>query len=250
MDRIITSLLFILFAGVVHSQCDLTSNYEEVFDLKKEQYGDRTMMVPSVKEVPQSKCFSDVVNGNRQFFYYLLTNFTDREEINELKNLDEAAVIRSEFYDLLKNNTSFNEVLKKLSVEKKDSVSMDQLLNVAVKYFNIKGITPEGNYKAKVCGGLNGIEQTLAERKPHLEAFAFSTILEHLDSDENNMYQELVAGVKELYKVELGTSNEEKLLRAQGALYMIMRNNESLKNLLRSEYDKKKAFLPFVLIES
>ena len=65
---------------------------------------------------------------------------------------------------------------------------------------------------------------------------------------EFNMYNEFVKGIKELYKVNLGTNNEEKLLRAQGAIFLLMRNNEVLKRMLKAEYDNQKEYLPFVLV--
>ena len=52
---------------------------------------------------------------------------------------------------------------------------------------------------------------------------------------------------KELYKINLGIENDDRLLRAQGAMYMFMRNNEILKELLLFEYENKKEYLPFVL---
>ena len=61
------------------------------------------------------------------------------------------------------------------------------------------------------------------------------------------MYNEFVKGIKELYKINLGIENDDRLLRAQGAMYMFMRNNEILKELLLFEYENKKEYLPFVL---
>lgn len=53
--------------------------------------------------------------------------------------------------------------------------------------------------------------------------------------------------MEELYEINLGIENNDRLLRAQGALYMFMRNNEVLKELLLFEYENKKEYLPFVL---
>ena len=54
------------------------------------------------------------------------------------------------------------------------------------------------------------------------------------------MYNEFVKGIKELYKINLGVDDDERLLRAQGAMYIIMRNNDALKELLLFEYEQKK----------
>lgn len=127
---------------------------------------------------------------------------------------------------------------------------MDKLLNVAVKYFSIMRLTDEGYYVGKVCVGLNDIKKTESERKPFTEAFSFSSILKHYQSEEYSMYDEFVKAIKELYKVNLGIDKNEKLLRAQGAIFLLMRNNENLKKMLKSEYEKQKDYLPFILTDN
>jgi hypothetical protein len=61
------------------------------------------------------------------------------------------------------------------------------------------------------------------------------------------MYNEFVAAIKELYKQDLGVERDARLLRAQGAMFAIMRNNEQLREMLISEYEERKDYLPFVL---
>jgi hypothetical protein len=61
------------------------------------------------------------------------------------------------------------------------------------------------------------------------------------------MYNEIVKGLKELNKLELGIEEKERLLRAQGAMYMFMRKNEVLQKLLISEYEKKEKNLLFFI---
>jgi hypothetical protein len=63
------------------------------------------------------------------------------------------------------------------------------------------------------------------------------------------MYDEFVKAIKELYKVNLGIDKDEKLFRAQGAMFLIMRNNENLIRMLRTEYDRQKEYLPFILAD-
>ncbi|MBK9593483.1 MAG: hypothetical protein IPO32_18950 [Crocinitomicaceae bacterium] len=94
---------------------------------------------------------------------------------------------------------------------------------------------------------MNDIKKTEKERKPFIEAFCFSSILEHYQSEEYSMYDEFVKAIKELYKVNLGIDREEKLLRAQGAMYLLMRNSENLNKMLASEYESNKDYLPFIL---
>ena len=55
-------------------------------------------------------------------------------------------------------------------------------------------------------------------------------------------------GIRELYKINLGVDNNERLLRAQGALFFIIRNNGVVREMLLSEYEKRKEILPFVIV--
>lgn len=61
------------------------------------------------------------------------------------------------------------------------------------------------------------------------------------------MYNEFVAAIKELYRQDLGVDRDERLLRAQGAMFSLMRNNAQLRVMLISEYEKRKDYLPFVI---
>ncbi|MEX2594527.1 MAG: hypothetical protein WD426_17285 [Anditalea sp.] len=75
----------------------------------------------------------------------------------------------------------------------------------------------------------------------------FSSILKNYKGKEFSMNKEFGNSLKELYKVNLGIDPEEKLLRAQGAMYFLMRNNNNLKLMIKSEYERNKNYLPFVL---
>ncbi|HLW39886.1 MAG TPA: hypothetical protein VKX31_05815 [Brumimicrobium sp.] len=148
-------------------------------------------------------------------------------------------------------NSVMTTLVKKTVDEElpKDTVTMNELLNIAVKYFSISRVTKEGDYVGRVCVGLNDIKSTEDVRKPYLEAFAFSSIMKHYQSDEYSLRIEFTNAMKELYAVNLGIDLEERFLRAQGAMFFLMRNNNVLKEVLISEYEKQKKYFPFVLTE-
>ena len=162
--------------------------------------------------------------------------------------------LRKNYFEGLKKDSLFNSTMNEL-VNKtidnkipKDSLNMNQLLNIAVKYFSINKLTKEGNYAGKVCAGFNSIGSTEKIRKPFVEAFCFSSIFNNYISEEFNMYEEFVNAIKELNTINLGIEEEEKLLRAQGAMFLIMKNNNKLRKMLQVEYEKQKEYLPFILI--
>ncbi|MPN29331.1 hypothetical protein SDC9_176784 [bioreactor metagenome] len=109
-------------------------------------------------------------------------------------------------------------------------------------------ITDEGYYVGKFCSVFNAIEQIEKTRKPFIEAFCFSSIQKHYYKSKNStIYDEFVKSIKELYTVNLGVSREERLLRAQGAMFLLMKNNDNLKKILIDEYKANIKYLPFIL---
>ena len=245
---------FMTVNGFSQKNCDIQEEYQNIFKIEKKKSGEREYLSKTVNKLDSNSCFADLVNNNQRYIGYLKTHFTEQSNYEKLKAIDDTNELQNEFIKLLKVDSVFNSEMNKLNkkITTKsdfipDTISMNGLLNIAVKYFSIIRINEDGYYVSKVCTGINGIEQTEKERKPHIEAFCFSTILNNYRGEQFNMYNELVKGIKELYKLNLGIEKDNRLLRAQGAMYMFMRNNEKLKELLIHEYKNKKEYLPFVL---
>ncbi len=53
--------------------------------------------------------------------------------------------------------------------------------------------------------------------------------------------------IDELEDLQLSADDETKIARAQGAVWVLLSKNESLREMLLSAYSKKKDVLPFVL---
>ncbi|MDD4645653.1 MAG: hypothetical protein PHY99_06660 [Bacteroidales bacterium] len=247
----ITTLLTVHSYG--QNQCDIKNHYEDFISIQKSTYNEKDYLIKRIIETERKSCFSDFVNNNKVFIDYLLTNFSSNSNSQNLLQLTDSTTIRNNYFLDLKKDSLFNSVMAELvckTIDKnvpKDTVPMDKLLNIAVKFFSIMRITDEGLYVGKVCVGLNDIKKTESERKPFVEAFSFASIMKHYKSEEFSMYDEFVKAIKELYKVNLGINKDEKLLRAQGAMFLLMRNNENLKKMLKTEFEKQKENLPFIL---
>lgn len=257
MKKIIILLLTALTADLfAQTKCDIKEYYGDFVYIQKASYKsgdkDKPYLIKGTTETKSKKCFSDVIK-NTAYVIHLLTNFSSNANDSLLLQINDSVTLQKEYIKVLTKDTLFNRVMKDLiskTVEKnvpKDTISMDKLLNIAVKYFSVFKINPQGYYVGFVCGGRNDIEKTEKVRHPQLEAFCFSSIAENMEGDEFNMYDEFVKALKELYKVNLGVDNNERLFRAQGAMFLLMRNNEPLKKMLKSEYEKNKNILPFIL---
>ncbi len=256
MKRFLLIFPFVLISINIFSQteCNIKKNYNQIFKITKQQYEDKEYLIKTVNKIDSNSCFAALVNNNKYYLDYLLTNFSSRENYEKLNAIKDSVELQNEFIKQLQCDSLFNSTMNNLTNKitnktsyQPDTLTMDELLNVAVKFFSIIRINDEGYYSAKVCTGINGIRETEKKRKPQVEAFCFTTIFNHYQSEDYNMYNELVKGVKEVYKLNLGIDDDQRLLRAQGAMYMAMRNNEVLHELLQVEYENKKEYLPFVL---
>lgn len=253
LSTLILSLVISL--GYSQSKCDIVNHYEDFISIEILNHDGRNHTELKTIKQHHENCFSELINASTNYFDYLLKIFSSRENIKDLLDLKDSNEISRIYFQRLTNDSMFNAVMVDLADKvidentPKDSVSMDKLLNTAVKFFHIPDINDDGHYMVKICIGINGLRHTESEREPFLEAFSFTSIWKHyMGGGEYSIYDEFVNNVKQLYKLNLGIEKEEQLLRAQGALFMLMRNNDLLKDMLKSEYEKQKAFLPFVLV--
>ena len=239
------------FQGFSQTKCDIRSHYGDFIKIEKEVYNNKEYLNQDVVEVDSQYCFADFVNNNGGFIHFFVVGFRSNYNEDDLIKIDNNTALQSAYIVQLQEDSLFNAIMSELTTKvidksvPKDTISMNTLLNIAVKYFYVRNISDEGYYVAQVCGGI--IKATEQERKPFIEAFAFGSIINHYQSDEYNMYNELVQVVEKLYNMNLGVDKNERLLRAQGAVYMQMFNNKNLRDMLLLEYERKKEYLPFVL---
>lgn len=247
--------------GYAHANttCNIIEEYGNIFTVEILAYNETAYVKRYHQKVDAKNCFAELINQNQVYLGYLQTNFSDRGNAKRLKEINDTVLLREEFIHDLQQDTLFNRIMLRFAEKfnqdaefKPDTVSMDQLLNIGAKFFSLVSISDEGFYASKVCNGMNDLKKTEVERKPHIEAFCFAAVYGNYgarrEEQRFNTYDELVSGIKELYKLNLGIDMDERLLRAQGALYMYMRNNSNLKELLQFEYNQKAEYLPFVLV--
>ncbi|MEA3446847.1 MAG: hypothetical protein U9Q98_00135, partial [Bacteroidota bacterium] len=256
MKKILIFLTGTIITCSVYAQANdsIISFYNKMFTIEKNVHNERAYLFVSINDLSGNSKLVSLINNNKKHLDYLLTHFSGYTQQQDLYEIDNENKLHDAFIAYLKNNKKFNKIMRDfvsntINMEKHipDTVTMDEMLDVAVKFFYIKDITKEGYYNAQICIGINGIKETSEVRKPQLEAFCFSVIFSNFQSEQNIVYDELVNGVTDVYNLSLGTDEDEKLLRAQGAMYMYMRHNEKLKDLLLTAYNKQKQELPFVL---
>ncbi len=250
-------ILFILFISAtanIYSSCNIQQEYQKMFKISKHQYNEREYLLRDINNLDSNSCFADLVNNNEQYIDYLLSHFSDYSNYDKWLLMKDSIARQNEFIQNLENDSLFNTVMDKLTFRISqnkpytlDTVSMDELMDIAVKYFEITEIRDDGRLVGKICAGFNGIISTEEVRKPQVEAFCFSTIINNYKNEKFNLFEEFVHGIQELYLLNLGIDKNERLLRAQGAIYLYMRNNKILRDLLIIEFNNKKQYLPFTL---
>ena len=255
MKKISIFIIFAIVSQYSYSQikCDITKHYGDFISIKKTKYDGREYLEKKIDTTASKKCFSNLVNNSNVYIDYLLTNFSSNKNYKTLLQIQDSAALQKEYIQELEKDSSFNSVMSNFAektIEKskpKDTVSMDKVLNIAVKFFSIIGINDKGDYEGKTCVGINSIKTTEKIRQPQIEAFCFSSVLKNYEGDKYNLSKEFIKSMKELYKINLGIDKKEQLLRAQGAVFFLMRDNAVLKNMLIDEYEKNKESLPFIL---
>lgn len=231
--------------------CNL-AQFEEYITVQKITHNERSFLIKRAAQVDEDHCGAGFINANGRSIEYLMTNFSDHKPESTIAEESDSVAVARAYYKHLGDDPGFSDVLIQLQSkldhpERRDTVSMNELMNIAVKFFSIKSITEQGYYAGKVCVGINGITSTEAQRSPFLEAFCFDVISSNYRNPEYNIYGEFVKAIKELYTLNLGVDTDDRLLRAQGAMFMLMKNSEVLQDLLKLEYEKRSADLPFVL---
>ena len=253
MKKIFLSFSLLVFAtlGKAQADCDIQSHYGSFISTSTFKHNGNSYLTTKSVAVPDDHCLAPAINQNLKYIDYLISNYSDRASYQELAAIEDSLTLHKEYITLLKQDSSFNQVMTEFIQGVKDEsakaeYNTDHVLNIAIKYFSITGLRGE-NYMAKVCAGINDIKKTELIRKPQLEAFCFSAILEAMHpAGKGELMKDFTTRIKELYKMNLGVDREERLLRAQGAVFISMRNSPVLKKLLEEAYESKKESLPFV----
>jgi len=242
-------LQFLCLSLVAQTQSGFEQKYNDIFHFKKTP----RFSYKQVTKISDGDKDASFINSNQIYLDYLLQNFATTD-FNSLNQIEDSIQRQIEFISQLIKDSSFSSSLRdfiswnrKSESIKRDTFTIDQLMNFAVKFFTIKDINQEGYYVGKICSGTNGIKTTEAERNPMVEAFCFSTIIDHIDDSTYQIMDEFKSNCRLLYKLNLGIEKSDKLLRAQGAVYMLMFKNEVLRKLITDSYEQRKKYMPFVL---
>ncbi len=236
---------------------DIRKEYPKIFKVIKYEWKGKIFFRPEIEESVESHLLGEFINDNRFYISFLLVNSfkNNLSELEAFKN--DPLKLKSEFIKCLKQDTHFTPLFERYALnfliakglkiqnikKEQEEISIDDVINIAVKFFYLPRILKDGRYVKKICVGINGLKETEKLRKPHIEAFCFLSIMNNIEKISPIFIEE----VNKIKKLNLGIDDNERLLRAQGAIYLAMSRNESLKNILKEEYTKRKEYLPFII---
>ncbi len=245
-------IILLCFGSFTYAGDQIVSEFGNIFQIVREKFNNREVMFFKVNKLPLKDLYSGLVNDNTSYLDYLLVNYGNID-FEEFSKIDDPQKLQEKFIEELKNNKKFTGLLKDLSHfylnkndKKRQVVSLDRLLEIAVKFFAVTNINKDGKYIMHICVGMNLIKETEEKRLPHVEAFSFNSIMADMHR-KGSILGNLSDILEKLYKIKFGIDKDKRLLRAQGAILMLMRENPKLKRLLLKEYKKRKDYLPFVV---
>lgn len=244
-------LIAICFCYSMYAQMSINERIDQQLEIHTFEDEDGIRLVPSFQDrKPQ-----DNILDYKPYIGYVYTNFIDESnkkgQIIDSK-IDKETVFKT-YRERLKKDTLFVNPLQRISdnsakaIQDKPSYDFDKIMDVAVKFIKIIDSDKEGSYVLKVCVGVNDLDKTQTERYADIEAFCFMTILYAYLNEERPLKDEIENEFYKVTDINMGIDKEERILRAQGALIVLMHQNQALKKALIEEYETNKEILPFSL---
>lgn len=247
------SILLITLLLTCAMQAQSTINERIENQLKLEIYNDSgtNKIAASFKDIEEKLNILDFKSYSNYIFY----NFKNSNNISGrvVKDLS----LKEEDFKIYRNNlkqdTLFVNTLQQVSnnslkkIEDKPSYDFDEVMNIACKFVKITGLNKNDNYVLKVCVGVNDLENTESKRDAGIEAFCFKSIFDAYVDSSVGLKDEIINEFQKITPISMGIKKEEKILRAQGALYVLIYNNKTFRDVLMKSYEANKNILPFAI---
>lgn len=236
---------------------EVKSKYGEfIVAFEKQGFDDRTYVDKKVVIPKSDTILAKFVENNLGFIELLKTNYTTVTS-DEFAGIKDAAILQKKYIAALQKDALFNQYflpfichfyksegfeITGFNAKKKD-FSIDEFMDVIVKYFEVTSVDSRGNFKTRMGISEDGLVSTLDKRHPLLEVYCLHIIKAH----QYKAYQAMEKGKRVIKQLQLGLNEEDKVKRAQGVLYAIISQDEAFRTVILDDYESKKDALPFVL---
>jgi hypothetical protein len=215
-----------------------------------------------VDSVPQTDPRAPLFNGNQGYFYYLAYQ-APRADLSALirSRSWQAAELSAAYDSALRRDTAFTSAvgatIARFRASRGDAASagpsrplpvfsMDDAMQVAVRFFYPDAIQPDDRIQTHICVGFNGVRDLQRPRNLALEAFLFDAI-QTVTNDDTPVAVEVQRLTREMNRADLSADSAIRVTRAQGFLWSRLAPNPVLRRAIRDAYEARKSFLPFVI---
>ena len=248
------AVIFIFFSEWINAQISIDNRIDDQLKLStyNNNEGDRLIGVFQDREP------KDNILDYKSYIGYIFTNF--KSENNKgwelIEDVGKKETAFNNYRGKFKNDTLFVNTLQRISdnsikpIENKPEYSFEKVMDVATKFIKIIDINEDDNYVLKICVGVNDLDKTQPKRFPDIEAFCFLTIFNAYVDKEGILKDEIFAEFHKIVPLNMGIDKQERILRAQGALIVLMYQNDKFREVLLKEYESKKELLPFRMIDA
>lgn len=252
-------LCFLIFLTIKTSS--QTINYCEYFALdvseidfkgKKEKSYSPTLLASKKDK------FQKFINKHQLRFDYIL--FKNSDLYKDIVNFNpDIKKIANEFCSNVIHSNAVNSYLRSLTPKsmtnwniKRDTFSVDELMDVASKFFYCDGISKKDTLiQSHICVGINGTNDLQSKKDlTLLEAFSIEAIFECINGkNKPQFYTDFFTYKKRVSEEQRKTfkdfDSHLKLIR--NLCYERMKNNEDLKRKLLGYYHKNRNNLNFLI---
>ena len=264
MKKILLAISFFgWITGVIAQETmtleEVKSKYGQfIVAIEKAGFNDRTYIDKKVVIPTEDTTLGRFVEQNLGFIELLKTNYTTITS-DEFAGIKETAVLQEKYIAALKKDELFNQYFLPFichfynseGIEivgfdaKKKAFSIDEVMDIIVKYFEVTSVDSRGNFKTRIGISEDGLVSTLDKRHPLLEVYCLHIIKAY----QYKAYQAMEKGKRVMKKLQLGLNENDKLKRAQGVLYAIVSQDEAFRAVILDDYNSKKLSLPFLVNE-
>jgi hypothetical protein len=254
--------IFITLLIISSASCQLRkSAIEKHVEVKVSRYEYNNEMMTSA--LPEIKTDSDIRQFERRFSYLLMNvpelhrpeKHPDRKKLNDF--YPDTFTLKKLYLEEYKKDKKlkryFEETLAPIDNPKfkpKKLFTVEELMEVASKFFFCDLVRPDSTVQAHVCIGLNGIKEANWETDyTLLEAFCYEAIFFGLNDENSKVWDSFGNEKKEATAIHRSniTSLDQYLEDVKLEVFERMRNNKFLKEELLSYYHSNQKNLAFRL---
>jgi len=220
--------------------------FTDFFYIKIESAKDHSYLYYDVDSMRKDGYYNEKFSALWAFNNYLFTNYSNilRKDSTMARMIPDTLAIQKQFKAYLNEDFRFKEIFDKVIKHQNITpIYIDSLLKIASRFFLVH--RSNGHVVFHLCALINDVlslEQS--ENSPYYNAFCFMTIRNNVKNWD--FFNKAI----EPFKAEINDSiSNERLEEIKNAVFAYLAKDEELRNMLLNEYNKKKEYLNFEIIE-